>query len=80
MYFVYALRSLKDNRFYIGMTSDVIRRFERHQRGGVSSTKNHRPFVLLYSEELETRVQARQREKFLKSGAGHKFLKSLPLK
>lgn len=59
------------------MTSDFKRRFEEHNRGYVFSTKVYRPWKLLYTEEASTRVEARKREKFLKSGSGKEFLKSL---
>jgi putative endonuclease len=75
MYFVYVLLSLKDGRFYIGMTDDLDRRVEEHNSGKSRSTRNRRPFVLVYSEQCDSRLMASKREKFLKSGPGHRFLK-----
>ncbi len=77
MFFVYVLKSLKDNNLYIGMTEDVEKRLIRHNQGKVPSTKNRRPFQLLLTEECPNRQQARKREKFLKSGPGHYELNSL---
>ncbi|MEI6479299.1 MAG: GIY-YIG nuclease family protein [bacterium] len=34
MWFVYILKSLKDGRYYIGSTSDIEKRVERHNHGG----------------------------------------------
>ena len=80
MFQVYVLRSLKDQKLYIGMTDDLPARLEKHKNGRVPSTKHRRPLVLVYQENCETRVDARRREKFLKSGPGHEFLRGSLLK
>ncbi|MCP5064071.1 MAG: GIY-YIG nuclease family protein [Ignavibacteriae bacterium] len=77
MYVVYVLRSLKDQKRYIGMTSDIERRIVEHNDGLVKSTKNRRPFELIYSEKFEAKSEAMKREKFFKSGRGREFLKSI---
>jgi putative endonuclease len=35
------------------------------------------PFVLILTEEYPSRIEARKREKYLKSGIGKEFLKRL---
>jgi putative endonuclease len=77
MFFVYALRSEKDGRIYVGFSSDLVKRLNEHNAGKTKSTKGFRPWILIYSEEIPTREMARKREKYLKSGAGKEFLKSL---
>ncbi len=57
------------------MTDNLERRLNEHSNGKVHSTKNRIPFVLLYHEDFPNRKEASRREIFLKSGAGHKFLK-----
>ncbi len=74
---VYVLKSKKDNKFYIGSTKDIEKRISCHNAGKVRSTKSRRPFVLLHQEEYENTKMARQRENFLKSGQGRKWLKEL---
>jgi putative endonuclease len=76
MRFVYALQSKKDGWLYIGMTSDVKRRLQEHNRGYNRSTKARTPFELVYVVETGSRHEAREREKFLKSGKGREFLRS----
>ncbi|HEY4755449.1 MAG TPA: GIY-YIG nuclease family protein [Ignavibacteriaceae bacterium] len=76
MYFVYILKSLKDHKRYIGFTSDLERRILEHNSGLVKSTRNRKPFELIYTEEFEIKEQAMDREKFFKSGKGREFLKS----
>jgi putative endonuclease len=79
MFIVYVLRSLKDKNLYVGMTEDILERLTRHEKGKVPSTRNRRPLVLLHTEEYPDRVQARKREKYLKSGPGHRELSQLLL-
>ena len=75
MYFVYAIKSLERIYIYVGMTNDITRRLAQHNKGQNRSTKAYRPFKLIYSEAHNTRVEARVREKYLKSGIGKEFLK-----
>lgn len=79
MYSVYAIRSLKDGRIYVGLSSNINRRISEHNSGYVFSTKDYRPWKLIYKEEVENRKKARIREKYLKSGCGKELLKSIPL-
>jgi len=73
---VYAIKSLGRSYIYVGMTSDLEKRIERHNKGYEKTTRAYRPFVLIHSEVFATRAEARQREKYLKSGIGKEFLKS----
>ncbi|MEK7137199.1 MAG: GIY-YIG nuclease family protein [Patescibacteria group bacterium] len=75
--FIYILRSLKTNAEYVGMSSDPERRLKEHNAGEIKSTKAKRPWAKVWEEECENRVEARKREKYLKSAAGRRFRKSL---
>lgn len=75
MVFVYILFSKKDGRLYIGSTTDLARRFSDHNNGRVISTKDRRPFELIYYEAYLTEDEAGRREKFLKGGNGREQLK-----
>jgi putative endonuclease len=77
MYFVYALSSLSRDYIYVGISDDVDRRFSQHNAGYEKTTKPYRPFKLIYKEQFSSRPEARKREKYLKSGSGKEFLKSL---
>ena len=79
MYFVYAIQSEKDKRIYVGMCGNIAVRLKEHNAGKTKSTKGFIPWKLIYSERLESRVEARKREIYLKSGIGKEFLKSLAL-
>jgi putative endonuclease len=67
MFFVYVLQSQKDKKFYIGQTRYLSDRLEKHSAGRVPATKRRIPMSLVYSEELQSRSEAVQRERFLKS-------------
>jgi putative endonuclease len=69
---------LKDGFLYIGMSQNPDARLLMHNQGMTRSTKIRRPFVLIYREHCENIKTARIREKFLKSGFGLEFLKSVP--
>ena len=77
MFYVYALKSLSRNYIYVGLTNDLERRFNQHQKGQNKTTKPYLPFILFYKEQFKTRDEARQREKYLKSGIGKEFLRTL---
>jgi len=77
MFYIYVLRSNKRNYCYVGLTDNITRRCEEHNRGKNKTTKPYRPFELIWQESFKTRAEARKREKYLKSGVGKEFLKSL---
>ncbi|MEM1322362.1 MAG: GIY-YIG nuclease family protein [Bacteroidota bacterium] len=77
MYLVYAIKSLERNYIYVGLTDNLNRRLSQHNSGKSKTTRPYRPFMLLYSEQFNTRPEARKKEIYLKSGVGKEFLKSL---
>ncbi len=66
MFYLYILRSIKDNELYIGSTNDLKRRLKEHNAGDVQSTKPRLPLVLLYYEAYAAEPDARKREQQLK--------------
>lgn len=74
MFYTYVLQSLKDYEFYTGYTNDLQKRFAEHNKGLNDSTKHRRPFKLIYYEVCLNEKDAKQREKYLKSGRGKLFL------
>ena len=77
MYYVYILKSRKDNKLYLGYSSDLRKRIKEHSRGRVYSTKNRLPIKLIYYEAYRSIDDARIREKQLKYfGKTYKHLKN----
>ena len=77
MYYVYIVRSLKDNKHYIGYTRNIIKRLQEHNRGKSKSVKYRGPFKLVYNEEYITKIKAIRREKQIKSYKGGAAFKKL---
>ncbi len=66
MFYLYILKSTKDDSLYIGSTNDLRRRLSEHNSGKVRSTKSRTPFVLRYYESFYKETDARKREFSLK--------------
>lgn len=77
MWIVYVLLSEVRNIRYVGITSDLNRRLNEHNSGLSKFTKAYKPWKLVCKEEFETRLEARNREKYLKSGVGREFLNKI---
>ncbi len=77
MFTVYAIISTQRNYIYVGLTSDLENRLAYHNKGYEKTTKPYAPFVLLYSEQHESHLEDRKREKYWKSGVGKEKLKAL---
>jgi putative endonuclease len=77
MFYVYAIQNEKDGRVYVGFTQDLQKRLSEHNLGRTSSTKFYIPWKIIYFELCKNRMDARTREKYLKSGCGKEILKKL---
>ena len=76
MYYFYVLYSLKDGNLYKGVTRDVGDRYLRHNMGVTTSTRNRRPFVLIYVQRFEDKSEALKFEYFTKTSQGGAELRS----
>ncbi|MCX6753865.1 MAG: GIY-YIG nuclease family protein [Candidatus Nomurabacteria bacterium] len=66
MYYLYVLKSKKDDNIYIGSTNDLRRRLLEHNSGKSLATKGRCPFELRYYEAYNNENDARKREHSLK--------------
>lgn len=66
MFYVYILKSKKDNNLYTGYTVDLKNRLREHNLGKNESTKNRLPFDVIYYEAYKSKQDAIQRERMLK--------------
>lgn len=76
-YYVYILQSQKDRSLYVGYTSDLKKRLEKHNNGNSLATKPFRPYELIFYEAFLNRIDAKNREEYLKSGYGRRTIKSI---
>ena len=75
-YYVYVLRSEKDEKFYTGFTKNLDSRVDKHNNGEVSSTKYRRPLQLVYYEASLNQQDAIRREKYLKTTYGKRYIRN----
>jgi putative endonuclease len=74
--YVYVLRSLRDKHFYVGLTRNLSARLQAHNNGLVNSTKERIPLELVYWEGCRDESDTAQREKYLKTAWGKRYIKS----
>ena len=77
VFFVYIIQSQKDSRLYKGLTRNLDRRIKEHNTGKTKSTKSYKPWKIVYFEEFQNLEEARNRERFFKSGEGRELLKNI---
>ncbi len=73
MFFVYAIESSQIKRMYIGHTKDVDKRLKCHNSGYVKSTAKDRPWILIASEKVERKDEAKWIERALKRSRGKRM-------
>ena len=74
-HYVYVIQSAKDNRFYIGYTTNLQIRLKQHNAKTNFSTKSRTPFKYIYVESCNNKYDAIRRENYLKTTQGGRFLK-----
>jgi putative endonuclease len=74
MYWTYVLWSGKLQKRYGGSSDDPEGRWRQHNSGQSRFTRGGKPWTLIHKERYETKGEALERERFLKSGAGRKWL------
>ncbi len=74
MWYVYILKSVNTDFLYIGSTNDLKRRLLEHNEGLTQSTKHYKPFELEAYVAVKSEQQARNLEKYFKTGSGKAIL------
>ena len=74
--YVYVLQSMRDKQFYVGLTRNLSARLQAHNNGLVNSTKKRIPFELVYWEGCRNESDAAQRERYLKTAWGKRYIKT----
>ena len=76
MYYVYLLRSISSpSKTYIGYTTTISGRLEKHNEGGSVYTKKDRPWKLIAYIAFDSKKKALDFEKYIKVGSGYAFAK-----
>ncbi len=77
MFMVSILESTKTGKSYIGSTNDLQRRLAEHNRGQTKSTRRKGKWHVVYKEEFKTNIEAKRRERMIKSYKGGNAFKQL---
>ena len=72
---VYVIESITDNTWYTGMALNAEVRLKEHNAGKNRFTKGHRPWRIIHTEVHPDWSSAREREKYLKTSSGKKWLR-----
>ena len=74
---VYILYSNTAKKHYTGFTTNLEQRLISHNELGKGWTSKYRPWQLIFSKEFVTKKEAMEYEKWLKTGVGREFVKTL---
>ena len=77
MYFVYIIYSKCRNRYYVGSTSNLILRLEKHNTNHSGFTGKAGDWILKFHETFNTKPEALAREKQIKSWKSKKLIEIL---
>ncbi len=77
MFYVYILKSEKNNQLYIGYSSDLKKRLTAHNAGKNKATKPFIPYKLIFYEAFVNKIDAKNREEYLKSGYGRRSINTM---
>jgi putative endonuclease len=75
MKYVYILKSIDLEHFYVGVTDDLRARLAKHNAGGAPHTSKYKPWQLKTYIAFSDERQAFNFEKYLKSASGRAFAK-----
>jgi putative endonuclease len=75
MFIVYVLYSESSAKIYIGYTSDLVGRIKSHNELATKGwTIRFRPWKVVHKEIFESKTEAMQREKQLKTAKGREWI------
>lgn len=77
MYYVYVIKSIKNNMLYVGRSSNLKRRIMEHKSGNVKSTKKMLPIVVVFYESFLSKQDSIRRERYFKTTKGKSSLKQI---
>ena len=75
--YLYILKNETSGRYYIGSTNNLERRLKQHKAGSTRTTRVLKTDVLVYIENYDNILEARLREKKLKSYKSKKYIECL---
>ena len=77
MYYTYILFSKSKNKYYIGSTSNLEERLNKHNSNHKGYTGNTNDWEVVYSEKFESTQEARLRESQIKKWKSRVMIEKL---
>ena len=74
---LYILYSEKIDHYYVGYSNDIERRLSEHNRKKGKYTDKGIPWILVYTEVYESKKEAMDRERYIKSRKSKQFILDL---
>jgi putative endonuclease len=74
MFYIYLIESEKNERYYIGQTSNLEERIKYHNSNRSKYTKNKGPWKLIGYKKYDTRSEAMNEEKKVKGMKNREYL------
>lgn len=71
---IYVLSSKTTKKSYVGYTNDLTKRLKEHNERADQFTSRFKPWKVIYTEEVSTEIEAKKREKYLKSASGRRLI------
>lgn len=66
-YFLYILKSKSFERYYTGISKDVVKRLEFHNMKEKGFASRYRPWEIVFVKEFENKTEAMKAERKIKS-------------
>ena len=76
-FFVYIIFSISLDKYYIGYTTDLVKRLGEHNNGFSTFTSKASDWVLKYQKRFPERELALKREKEIKNKKSRKYIEWL---
>jgi putative endonuclease len=76
-YFLYILRSVPSQIYYIGSSDDPKRRLQFHNTIERGFTARYRPWEIVFTKEFSTKTDALRAEKKVKSWKNREMIRKL---
>ena len=77
MYYVYILKSISRDKYYIGYTANLYKRIEEHNKGCSRWTRSKGKWLLVYYEEFSEKRMALKREREFKKKKSKAYIEYL---
>lgn len=74
---LYILKSLVNNKYYIGSTKDLDKRLQEHNNGKNKYTKFYMPYELIFKQSYNSIQEARKIEYKLKKLKSRKIIEKI---